>query len=101
MKKEQLERIARMEAVTDQARQAVDALQAALDAYTAVPADLKELETYYAGPAWKEDFRAAEEGKLPAGMKHGVLAEDTVYDLLADRDELHRQLRMINEEEDG
>lgn len=101
MREEQLERIARMEDITDQARQAVDALTAAAEQYKAVQKDLKELEEYYSSPAWKEDFQAAEEGRLPAGLKCGVLAEDTVYDLLSERDELMRELALLSTEANG
>ena len=101
MREEQLERIARMEDITDQARQAVDALTAAAEQYKAVQKDLKELEEYYSSPAWREDFQAAEEGRLPAGLKCGVLAEDTVYDLLSERDELMRELALLSTEANG
>jgi len=101
MREEQLERIARMEDITDQARQAVDALTAAAEQYKAVQKDLKELEEYYSSPAWREDFQAAEEGRLPAGLKCGVLAEDTVYDLLSERDELMRELALLIKEANG
>ncbi len=90
-----------MEEITDQARQAVDALSAAVEQYRTIQKDLKELEEYYSSPAWKEDFRAAEEGRLPAGLKCGVLAEDTVYDLLSERDELMRELEQLTAEENG
>ena len=90
-----------MEDITDQARQAVDALTAAAEQYKAVQKDLKELEEYYSSPAWQEDFQAAEEGRLPAGLKCGVLAEDTVYDLLSERDELMQELALLSTEANG
>ena len=90
-----------MEDITDQARQAVDALAAGLEQYRAIQKDLKELEEYYSSPAWKEDFQAAEEGRLPAGLKCGVLAEDTVYDLLSERDELMQELALLSTEANG
>ena len=57
MSEKQIKRIVRMEDITDQARQAVDALTAAAEQYKAVQKDLKELEEYYSSSAWKEDFR--------------------------------------------
>ena len=90
-----------MEDIADQARQAVDALTAAAEQYRAIQKGLEELESYYSSPAWKEDFQASEEGRLPADLKCGVLAEDTVYDLLSERDELMRELEQLTAEENG
>lgn len=46
--------------------------------------NLKVLETYYTGDQWLEDFERDERGELPADLKRGVLAEDTLYDLLTE-----------------
>ena len=43
---------------------------------------IRELDDYYTGPAWKEDFAADEAGLLPADLKRGVLSEDGIYDVL-------------------
>ena len=101
MSEKQVKRIIRMEDIADQARQAVDALTAAAEQYRAIQKGLAELESYYSSPAWKEDFQASEEGRLPADLKCGVLAEDTVYDLLSERDELMRELEQLTAEENG
>ena len=82
------ERIQAMEALLDESRQAVDELQAALARYDAVQAKIRELEAYYTSPLWQRDFAAWEEGKLPAGLKCGVLSEDAVHDLLTDNTEI-------------
>lgn len=43
---------------------------------------IQELDDYYTGPAWKEDFAADEAGMLPADLRRGVLSEDGIYDVL-------------------
>ncbi len=43
---------------------------------------LDELSAYYSSDAWKRDFAADEAGLLPKDMKHGVLLEDGIYNLL-------------------
>ena len=44
--------------------------------------DLKKLEAYYTGAEWRFDFELDEAGLLPADLKHGVLSEDGIYNLL-------------------
>lgn len=44
--------------------------------------DLKNLETYYTSADWRFDFELDEAGLLPANLKHGVLSEDGIYNLL-------------------
>ena len=40
------------------------------------------LKEYMDSGQWKADFEADEAGKIPAGVKRGVLSEDGLYDLL-------------------
>ena len=47
----------------------------------------RELEAYYGSDDWKADFAADEAGRLPAGMKRGVLSEDGIYNVLERRRE--------------
>ena len=44
--------------------------------------DVKTLETYYTSADWRFDFELDEAGLLPANLKHGVLSEDGIYNLL-------------------
>ena len=80
----QLERIRTMEALLDDARAALDALNNALDGYEKVREEIDRLEAYYTGEDWRQDFEDDEEGRLPADLKRGVLSEDGIYDLLED-----------------
>ena len=43
---------------------------------------IRELDDYYTGPSWKEDFAADEAGLLPADLRRGVLSEDGIDDVL-------------------
>ncbi|MBO7499066.1 MAG: DUF4298 domain-containing protein [Bacteroidaceae bacterium] len=85
---EQTERIQLMEQMLDKAAAAVDELSAALDRYDQAREAIRTLDEYYGSEAWKDDFRADEEGLLPAGLKRGVLSEDAAWNVLADNREL-------------
>ena len=45
---------------------------------------LQTLARYMESGLWLRDFEADEAGLLPKGFKRGVLAEDTLYNLLAE-----------------
>ena len=84
----QTERISHMEKCLDDSRKAVDSLAHALEMYRDVQGKLRELSSYYGGEEWRKDFADDEAGRLPAGLKRGVLSEDAVYDLLNDNREI-------------
>ena len=89
----QTERIAAMENRMRRAVDALSALIAALDRYDEARADFRELEAYYDGADWRQDFEDDEAGRLPspAELPRGVLSEDGIYDLLElERDVLAR-----------
>ena len=44
--------------------------------------DYEVLKGYMESGKWRKDFEADEKGKLPAGLKRGVLSEDGLYNLL-------------------
>ncbi|MBP5530250.1 MAG: DUF4298 domain-containing protein [Lachnospiraceae bacterium] len=51
-----------------------------------------ELEEYMGG-SWKDDFALDEQGKLPEGLKRGVLSEDGLYNLLEENSEALETLK--------
>lgn len=51
---------------------------------------LEVLKDYMASGDWRKDYEADEAGKLPAGLKRGVLSQDGLYDLLQDADKILR-----------
>ena len=88
----QIERIETMERYLDESAQAILALSDALDRYESIQSSLKKLSDYYGSTRWMKDFEDDEAGKLPEGLKRGVLSEDAVYDLLTEHHDL--MLRM-------
>ena len=54
--------------------------------------DYEVLREYMDSGRWRKDYEADEKGKLPAGMKRGVLSQDGLYDLLADAAELLKDI---------
>ena len=78
----QIERIRHMEAILDEAAEAAAALHLALERYRALKPRIAELEAYYTSPQWMKDYEDDEAGRLPEGLKRGVLSEDAVYNLL-------------------
>ena len=97
-REEQLRRIAREEALLDQAAAACETLREALEAYRAAKAPLAELAAYYESEVWRRDFEDDEAGLLPQTLKRGVLSEDTLYDLLSEEKKLRLDMRTLAEE---
>ena len=90
----QIERIQEMEERFIRAAKAVTDLSAAAEQYAAAQDDLAALEHYMTCGAWRRDFEADEAGRLPADLKRGVLSEDALWNLLADNDELRKQMNL-------
>lgn len=79
-----IQRIETMERYLDASAEAIRALGEALDRYESARAGLSRIRRYYESGLWLRDFEADEAGKLPEGLKRGVLSEDAVYNLLAE-----------------
>lgn len=58
------------------------------DGLLSVKEDIAALDDYYGSEEWKQDFADDEAGKLPEGLKRGVLSEDGLWNLLSDCREL-------------
>ena len=86
------ERIIIMEEILDGGIAVMDKLEKAFEAgsgidelipeFEKIQPDIQKLEEYYTGKYWKNDLRLDEEGKLPQDLKRGVLAQDSIHDLL-------------------
>ena len=61
---DQIERITHMENILNEAKEALSALEKALDRYDAVREGLAELEAYYSGRLWRI-LRTTEREKFP------------------------------------
>ena len=94
----QTERIEQMEHFLDEAAMAARGLSAALDRYAAAQEAVKALDAYYGSDEWKADLLADEQGRLPAGLKRGVLSEDAAWNVLDECRELNiRMLETVTE----
>ena len=82
MRKNAAERIASMETILDTANEKLNDLGSAITALREYQNEIQTLETYYTGADWKKDLALDEAGKLPAGLKRGVLSEDGIYNML-------------------
>ena len=92
---EQIERIAYMEQILDEATEAVSSLSEALEKYSAVQDKLQELIAYYSSEQWRQDFDDDSAGKIPNNLKRGVLSEDAVYNLLTNITDLKKRLKEL------
>ena len=90
-----IERITYMEGLLDKSTEVIGRLEQALEDFAALQPDIAELEAYYTSPQWRKDFEADEAGKLPNGLKRGVLSEDGIYDLLTNYQCLQDQIRIV------
>lgn len=90
---EQIERIERMERILDEASAVSAALLSALERWRALKPQLAELEAYYTSPLWLGDYDDDCAGKLPEGLKRGVLSEDAVDSLLQLQKEIGEELQ--------
>ncbi len=98
----QIERIEKMEQYLDESAEAIKALSKAIERYETIQPSLKKLSDYYGSTRWMKDYEDDEAGKLPEGLKRGVLSEDAVYDLLTDHHELMLRLsRAVTKSIDG
>ena len=79
-----LERIAAMEASFDRAQAAMN--ENRLDA-----PEFPMLAEYLDGGAWRADYEADEQGRIPQGMKRGVLSQDGLYNLICCWETARRQ----------
>ena len=84
--KQQISRIRQME------RRLVS-VTAALDKWESVQEAIAALDEYYGSDTWRQDFADDEAGRLPDGLKRGVLSEDGIWNLLTDVQDLNRRLQ--------
>ena len=92
--KDALHRIREMEVIFDKVSRVLYKLDKYMNEFSGLQGDIKKLECYYSSEDWKNDFKLDEEGKLPVGLKRGVLSEDGVYDLLEKNNELLKKLKI-------
>ena len=75
-------RVTCMERALDAVTAALAARRSAAWADTSILEKLCALSEYQESGLWLRDYEADQRGELPRGLKRGVLAQDTLYDLL-------------------
>ena len=93
----QTERIAYYEEILNRAAAAAERLDAALEEFEAAQPQVRELDAYYGAADWRADLAADEAGKLPDGLRRGVLSEDAAWDALCANRALLRRMRELAE----
>ena len=97
-KKEQIDRIAGMEKILDEAGPLLSEMESLLDRYEKLLPELKILFDYYHSPTWMADHDEDEQGKIPSYVKRGVLSEDAIWNLETEQQCICKQLQKILEE---
>ena len=90
-----------MERRYERVDEALQAFEKAVEAIVGLEDDIRKLDAYYSGDEWKADFEADERGLLPKELKRGVLAEDTLWDLLNRVDAVKQRIIDFSETKDG
>ena len=80
--RETMERIRRMETAMDAVQNALRCRGEAARKEPEIQEMLGLLEEYMSSGQWLRDYELDEAGGLPSDLKRGVLAQDTLYDLL-------------------
>lgn len=89
---DRIERIKYMEQIVDATLDAIDIFENNSQPLIDMQPKVKELEEYYTGGLWMEDYASDERGEIPRNLKRGVLSEDCVYNLLHDNDILMEKI---------
>ena len=91
----QIERIAKMESILQEAADTLGQFSSVLERYEAIQSQIMALKAYYSSQEWQDDFACDAAGLLPPDLRRGVLSEDEVYDLLLLNRELLAHMREI------
>ena len=95
------ERIIQMEQRMERTTAAGDAMEAALEQYKAAQNDLAALDAYLGGPDWRADRDDDEAGRLPDGLRRGVLSEDGIWNLMERDRELKAEMALLGQGQDA
>lgn len=79
-----IERIRRMEEIMDEVLQIVNENPEKIAGDIEIQKKIQILEDYLDSRQWMRDYACDERGELPAGLKRGILSEDTLYNLLSE-----------------
>lgn len=83
-----LKRIEKHEQTLNKLDEALSQLEEMLDILEGFKPDFKQLMNYYGSDVWFEDVALSEKPDFP-DTPHGVLSQDTVYNLYQQQRQLH------------
>lgn len=95
MDQTQVNRIMDMEQLLNSITATIRELEASLEHFEQALPLLQTLTAYYQSEQWQKDYDDDGAGKLPANLCRGVLAQDTVYDLLDDVNQLRTDMLIL------
>lgn len=78
----QIERINKYETILNKGIEIIQNFSKALQEYSDIQKQLKELSNYYGSDNWYQDVDDYDMQLLPKNIKAGILSEDAIYDLL-------------------
>lgn len=97
MKEERIQRIQAMERALNETTDAVTQMEIGLKKLEGALPQLEQLIRYYQSELWMQDYDADHAGQLPPELCRGVLAQDTVYDLLQECGRLQHRMEHLAE----
>ncbi|MBQ4536750.1 MAG: DUF4298 domain-containing protein [Lachnospiraceae bacterium] len=81
-----ISRIKQMEKYLDEVLEAMKTSVEVVQEDVDLQKKIEALSEYYDSGQWLKDYESDEKGELPEGLKRGVLAQDTLYNLFAEID---------------
>lgn len=88
MESEIVARVRQMEQYLDEILSVIDCCPDTLKNDVRLQELICTLREYYENGQWLRDYQSDERGELPAEIKRGVLAQDTLYNLFCDLDQI-------------
>lgn len=85
-----INRIQRMEQYLDEVLNVMRNNPSSITTDVAICEKIAALTEYYENGQWLQDYDCDARGELPTDLKRGVLAQDTLYDLLGEVSEVER-----------
>lgn len=85
MTEERLKNIIEKEAILNKSERFFKEAEALLEEWKAFHPEYRKMVDYYYSEHWHEDHDASNRGEIPAGIPHGVLSEDLIYNTMGDQ----------------
>ncbi len=91
---ETISRVQKMEQILDEVLDVLNTSPNSIKEDIVIREKIQQLIHYYDDGQWLQDYECDERGELPIDLKRGVLAEDTLYNLLYDIKEIEDVITM-------